>query len=210
MDREVFAFQEVPRLLTERLLLRAMEERDCRDLFDLYSLEEVVRYTPLEPFRSMQDVIREWNWHQEIFAEQSGLRWVIEDKSSAKVIGTCGFLQYEKTHRRIELGYDLAPPYWGRGVMTEAARRVLSFGFRDMGVNRIEAKIDPENIASERLLLRLGFQKEGVMRQHEFEKGRYVDIAVFSLLRSEYGAQRQALAADAWHDGDKDSERLRD
>ncbi|MDU5145868.1 MAG: GNAT family protein [Paenibacillus dendritiformis] len=203
MDREVFAFQEVPRLLTERLLLRAMEERDCRDLFDLYSLEEVVRYTPLEPFRSMQDVIREWNWHQEIFAEQSGLRWVIEDKSSAKVIGTCGFLQYEKTHRRIELGYDLAPPYWGRGVMTEAARRVLSFGFRDMGVNRIEAKIDPENIASERLLLRLGFQKEGVMRQHEFEKGRYVDIAVFSLLRSEYGAQRQALAADAWHDDDR-------
>ncbi|CAH8771079.1 GNAT family N-acetyltransferase [Paenibacillus dendritiformis] len=192
-----FTFQEFPRLETERLLLRAMEERDCSDIFDLYSLEEVVRYTPLEAFQSIQDVIREWNWHQEIFAEQSGLRWVIEDKSSAKVIGTCGFLQYEKAHRRTELGYDLAPPYWGRGVMTEAAQRVLSFGFRDIGVNRIEAKIDPENIASERLLLRLGFQKEGVMRQQEFEKGRYVDIAMFSMLRSEYEAQRLAIGAKA-------------
>ncbi|WP_242069728.1 GNAT family N-acetyltransferase [Paenibacillus dendritiformis] len=80
--------------------------------------------------------------------------------------------------------------------MTEAARRVLSFGFRDMGVNRIEAKVDPENIASERLLLRLGFQKEGVMRQQEFEKGRYVDIAVFSMLKCEYEVQRQPLTAD--------------
>ncbi|BFH13790.1 GNAT family N-acetyltransferase [Paenibacillus melissococcoides] len=191
-----FTFQAFPCLQTECFLLRAMEERDCRDIFDLYSLEDVVRYTPLEPFQSIQDVIREWNWHQQIFAEQSGLRWVIEEKSSAKVIGTCGFLQYEKTHRRIELGYDLAPPYWGRGVMTEAAQRILSFGFRDIGVNRIEAKIDPENIASERLLLRLGFQKEGVMRQQEFEKERYVDIAVFSILKREFDAQRQALTSD--------------
>ncbi|MGG4398079.1 GNAT family protein [Paenibacillus thiaminolyticus] len=192
-----FTFQEIPRLQTERFLLRAMEERDCSDIMELYSDEEVVRYTPLEPFQSLQDVIREWNWHQSIFAEQSGVRWVIEDTSSAKVIGTCGFLQYEKTHRRVELGYDLAPPYWGRGVMTEVAQRVLAFGFRDIGVNRVEAKIDPENIASERLLLRLGFQKEGVMRQQEFEKGRYVDIAMYSLLKNEHEAHRHAPATDA-------------
>lgn len=192
-----FTFQEFPRLQTERFLLRAMEERDCNDIMDLYSLEEVVRYTPLEPFQSIQDVIREWNWHHSIFAEQSGLRWVIEDTSSAKVIGTCGYLQYEKAHRRIELGYDLSPQYWRRGVMTEVAQCVLSFGFRELGVNRVEAKIEPENIASERLLLRLGFQKEGMMRQQEFEKGRYVDISVFSLLRSEYEAYRNANGAGA-------------
>ncbi|WP_259392263.1 GNAT family N-acetyltransferase [Paenibacillus thiaminolyticus] len=81
----IFTFQEFPRL--ERFLLRAMEERDCSGMMDLYSDEEVVRYTPLEPFQSLQDVIREWNWHQSIFAEQSGVRWVIEDTSSAKVIG---------------------------------------------------------------------------------------------------------------------------
>ncbi|MDQ0660970.1 RimJ/RimL family protein N-acetyltransferase [Paenibacillus sp. W2I17] len=69
--------------------------------------------------------------------------------------------------------------------MTEVARAVLHFGFTSMQLNKIEARVEPENEASIRLLHKLDFQQEGVLRQHEFEKGRYIDLAVFSKLRSE-------------------------
>ncbi|CAH1212175.1 IS1595 family transposase ISSpgl1 [Paenibacillus plantiphilus] len=181
-----FALKEFPRLQTDRLILRQGEKKDCQAIFELYSCESVVAYMPLAPFADIQEAIDEMNWHQRIFAEGTGMRWLIEEKESGKVIGTCGFLNFDHTHNRIEIGYDLSPDFWGQGLMKEAADRVISFGFSLMKVNRIEARVEPENGASMRLMDKLGFHKEGVLRQLEFEKGKYVDLAVFSLLLSEY------------------------
>ncbi|OAB40380.1 GNAT family N-acetyltransferase [Paenibacillus antarcticus] len=179
-------FIDFPQLKTERFTLRKEEERDRYDIYELYSNEDVVKYMPFTPFTSIEDAINEMNWYQRIFKEQSGLRWMIEDNESNKVIGTCGFLNYEKIHNRIEIGYDLSPNFWGNGIMTEVVKCIMDFGFLTMKVNKIEAKVEPENEASIRLMYRLGFQKEGVLRQHEFEKGKYVDLAIYSKLKSEY------------------------
>ncbi|MEK4511106.1 GNAT family N-acetyltransferase [Paenibacillus sp. FSL K6-2524] len=181
-----FAFIDFPRLETERFTLRKEEEQDRYDIFELYSNERVVKHMPFTPFISVEDAVDEMNWYHKIFKEQSGLRWMIEDKESTKVIGTCGFLNYEKIHNRIEIGYDLSPDFWGKGIMTEVANCIIDFGFLRMKVNKIEAKVEPENEASIRLIYKLGFHKEGVLRQHEFEKGKYIDLAVFSKLKSEY------------------------
>ncbi|WP_440111583.1 GNAT family N-acetyltransferase [Paenibacillus sp. QZ-Y1] len=180
-----FTFDKFPELKTERYTLRAAEEQDGPDLLELYSDEAVVEFMPLTPFESVEDALGEMSWYAKIFKERSGLRWMIEDGESGKVIGTCGFLNYEDVHNRAEIGYDLHPAFWGKGVMTEVARVILHFGFMDMQLNKIEARVEPENKASIRLLHKLGFQQEGVLRQHEFEKGRYIDLAVFSKLRSE-------------------------
>ena len=185
MNSEV-AFVDFPRLKTEHFTLRKEEEKDRYDIFELYSNEDVVKYMPLTPFLSVEDAINEMKWYQKIFKEQSGIRWMIEDSQSKKVIGTCGFLNYEKIHSRIEIGYDLTPNFWGKGIMTEVVKCIMDFGFLTMEVNKIEAKVDPENEASIRLMYKLGFYKEGVLRQHEFEKGKYVDLAIFSKLKSEY------------------------
>ncbi|AOZ90999.1 GNAT family N-acetyltransferase [Paenibacillus crassostreae] len=181
-----FAFINFPRLKTERFTLRKAEEKDQHDIFELYSNESVIKYMPFTPFISVEDAINEMSWYQKIFKEQSGLRWMIEDSESKKVIGTCGFLNYEKMHNRIEIGYDLTPHFWGKGIMTEVVKCIMDFGFLTMKVNKIEAKVEPENEASIRLMYKLGFHKEGVLRQHEFEKGKYVDLAIFSKLKSEY------------------------
>lgn len=180
-----FTFTVFPELKTERCILREVGADDCAEIYELYSNADVVKYMPFTPFTSVQDARDEMHWYQKIFKEQSGLRWMIEDRESKKVVGTCGFLNYEKIHNRIEIGYDLTPDFWGKGIMTEVVQCVVDFGFLNMSLNKIEAKIEPENEASIRLMNKLGFYKEGVLRQHELEKGKYVDLAVFSKLRSE-------------------------
>ncbi|MBU8597630.1 N-acetyltransferase [Shouchella clausii] len=180
-----FPLTEMPTIMTARFVLRPIERRDAGDMTMLYADEEVVRYTPLEPYVTIEDGVKAVEWCTNIFAEGTGIRWGIEDPSSGTVIGTCGYLNYEPEHRRIELGYDLAKRYWGQGIMTEVAEAVIDFGFRHLGINRIEAKIIPDNEASGHLLIKLGFQYEGKLRQHEFEKGRFIDIAVYSILREE-------------------------
>jgi ribosomal-protein-alanine N-acetyltransferase len=138
------------------------------------------------PFTSVEDAKGEISWYEKIFLEQTGMRWVIEDKITQKVIGTCGYLNYEAEHKRIEIGYDLSPKAWGKGIMTEALKPIIHFAFHDMNMNKIEAEVTSENDASLHLLSKLGFHKDGVLRQHEFEKGRYIDLAIYSLLKSEY------------------------
>ncbi len=173
-------------LETERLILRKATEEDMEDLYELYSQERVVELLPLALFTSLQDARDELIWYEKILEEGSGMRWVIEEKLSSKVIGTCGFLYYEKEHNRIEIGYDLHPSYWGKGYMTEALDTIIKYGFKDMNLNKIEAKAVVENSASAKVLVRLGFQQEGVLRQHEFEKGRYIDLAVYAILSEKY------------------------
>jgi len=186
MMKSGFEFIDFPVLETERFILRKGTVDDGNDIFELYANENVVKYLPLNLFESPDDAMVEINWYEKIFKEQIGLRWVIEEAKTKKVIGTCGYLNYEKEHNRIEMGYDLNPVYWGQGIMQETLGKIIHFAFTSMAINKIEAKVEPENKASIRLLEKLKFCQEGVLRQHEFEKGKYVDLVLFSMLKSEY------------------------
>jgi len=186
MMKSGFEFKDFPKLETERFILRKGTVDDGNDLFELYANENVVKYLPLNLFESVEDAMVEINWYEKIFKEQIGLRWVIEEAKTKKVIGTCGYLNYEKEHNRIEIGYDLKPAYWGQGIMQKTLGKIIHFAFTSMEINKIEAKVEPENKASIRLLGKLNFCQEGVLRQHEFEKGKYVDLVLFSILRSEF------------------------
>lgn len=183
-----FEFKDFPKLETERFILRKGTVDDRNDLFELYADENVVKYLPLNLFKTVEDANDEINWYEKIFKEQIGLRWVIEEAKTKKVIGTCGYLNYEKEHNRIEIGYDLKSDYWGQGIMQETLGKIIHFAFTSMEINKIEAKVEPENKSSIRLLGKLNFCQEGVLRQHEFEKGKYVDLVLFSILKSEYNA----------------------
>lgn len=181
-----FSFHAFPQMETDRFILRKTEERDTRDLFELYSEKEVLKYTPLFPFSAKDEAWHEMNWHLEIFNQQIGIRWLIEEKRSGKVIGTCGFLHYLKEYGRTEIGYDLAPSYWRRGIMSEVAAPILAFGFNSMKLNRIEAKVDPANVASIGLLTKLGFKQAGELREYETGEGNSIKLLVFSILRKQF------------------------
>jgi len=107
----------------------------------------------------------------------------------AKMIGTCSFGSWERDHRRAEIGYVLNRRYWGQGYMTEVVRAIIAFGFRELGLNRIQARCEVPNIGSARVMEKAGMSFEGVLRQQLFEKGSYRDMKMYSILRSEWEDQ---------------------
>jgi len=118
--------------------------------------------------------------------ENKGIRWGIIIRGGDGLVGTCGYYDWNKTSHRAEIGYDLEPAQWGKGIMAEALRAVLRYGFEEMGSNRIQAIIDSENVRSIKLVERLGFKREGVLRQNSYFRGRFRDEVCFSLLKEEW------------------------
>ncbi|MGG6310822.1 GNAT family N-acetyltransferase [Paenibacillus macerans] len=176
-----------PQLETERFILRKLTSDDAEDLFRYFSNDEVTKYYDLErlvELKQAEELIQNWNSR---YLERRGFRWAITVKSeSDRVIGTCGFHNWSQGHYKAEVGYELNPDYWRQGVMTEVLQEIMRFGFEDLGLNRIEAYIDPDNIRSRYLLEKTGFHEEGYLKECFFEKDQFVDAVLFALLKKQY------------------------
>lgn len=173
---------EFPVLETERLLLRQLTSEDSKDLFEYFSLEEVMKYYDLEAFKTEEDaenIIHHFNTE---FEKGKGFRWALELKSENKVIGTCGYHNWYPEHYRAEIGYELNPLFWRQSYMKEAILPILTFGLETMQLHRVDAFIDPANISSEKLLSSLNFNEEGTLKDYFFEKGKFVDVKLFGLI----------------------------
>lgn len=107
-------------------------------------------------------------------------------KGDGHIVGTCGFVNWSLDHARAELGYAIHREYWGQGLVPEAVRAMISFGFEKIGLNRIEARCIAENTASARVMEKAGMSYEGTLRQREFIKGAYRNIKLYAILESEY------------------------
>ncbi len=171
-----------PDLSTDRLLLRGIQESDSTFLFRHLGDGDVCRYLfDAEPYTTIdeaEELVR-------LFIDPEGRtlnRWIIVEKASGEPIGTCGFSLWDRENNRAEIGYDLGSAHWGRGYMTEALTAALASGFDNMSLNRVEAIIALENVASFRLVEKLGFQREAVLRDRHLFRGRYYDHYLYSLL----------------------------
>jgi ribosomal-protein-alanine N-acetyltransferase len=179
-------FDDLPTLETGRLLLRKVTLDDAADIFEYASDPEVPKYMPWEPHRSIEDTLDYLAHVMERYRQRQAGPWGIVHKGDAKLIGTCAYGSWHQEHNRAEIGYVLSRRYWGQGYTTEAVRAIVGFGFQVMGLNRIEARCEVPNIASARVMEKVGMQFEGVLRQHVFAKGRYRDMKIYSILRSEW------------------------
>ncbi len=189
-----FTFESMPRLESARLVLREADaSRDLDGLFELFADPEVARFTDTGPFTTIDEAVEVMAWIRDIFARQRGMRWVIAPASAEeRLIGTCGFNMWRTWNNSAEIGYDLARAHWGQGLMTEALNVVIRFGFERMGLNRVEADVTVGNDGSVKVLEKLGFHEEGVLRQRGFWKGDYHDLRLFSLLRADWPGCRAA------------------
>lgn len=174
---------EPPRLETPRLLLRAMRMDDAPDFYEYARDPEVARFTTWSAHGSMDETRGFLKFAIERGATHEHIAWGIEDKQSARFIGTIGFHAIRTMHARGELGYALARPFWNRGLMSEAARAVLDYGFHSLRLNRIEAYCLPENIGSARVMEKIGMRYEGTLRQHAYVKGAFVDLKLYAMLK---------------------------
>lgn len=179
-------FSDLAPIETERLLLRKMALADAEDMFEYASDPEVTNYTTWYPHTSIEDS-RQFLEHITGRYDRHGVaEWGVIHKRDRKFIGTCGYIYWEPQHARAEIGYALSRSYWGQGLMSEAAREVISFGFRNMTLNRVEARCLPENIGSARVLEKSGMNFEGILRQHMYIKGRYIDLKMYAIVRSDW------------------------
>lgn len=184
-----------PELETERLVLRQMTMDDLDFYFRHFSVEEIVVGSAYPAPANLEAARRELQMFIiDLFEKGLGFRWGIIRKGEAKLIGTCGYYAWNKEACKAEIGYDLEPLFWGQGIMNEALSEMLRFGFEEMNLNRIQVKAAPYNERSIRLIRRLGFRKEGVMRDNFIFKGELQDDILFSLLRSEWDEKRKKAA----------------
>ena len=178
--------EEVPVLTTEHLVLRPIVEKDIAALFDLFSSEPVMQFMDVERFTNISEAAQMVTFFRDKLASGEGMRWAVCFKDKDELIGSCGYHHISRNHYKAEIGYDLLPKYWGKGIMRNAIHALVQYGFEGFGLNRIEAIVDPINTRSYKLLENLGFQKEGMHRQAFFEKGRFVDVYIYSMLQSDY------------------------
>ena len=192
MTREA-PFTHFPTLTTARLQLRRMEPRDTEALYAIYADEETMRYYG-EPYQSREELDLALTLRQEDYAARRAIRWGIALKDADILIGSCGFHHFGEGYYRAETGYILNRAYWGQGIMAEALTAIISYGFGEMGLRRIEAIIDIANERSKGVLLKLGFQYEGNLRQRYRIGDRFEDEHYFGLLRDEWLARQNAPA----------------
>lgn len=180
----MIAFPNLP-TGTERLSLRLLGANDAPDLLAIYGDAEVVRYWSHLPWTGREQAEAMLARDQAAFAEGSALRLGIELIDEARIIGTLALFNLSPANRRAEIGYALARAYWGQGFMHEALTCFVDWLFDTLSLHRLEADIDPANRASARSLLRLGFQREGLLRERWIVDGQTSDTELYGLLARE-------------------------
>lgn len=175
-----------PTLETERLRLRPFTDADADDLFALQSDADVLRYWDSPPWTDRTAVARFMAVCQQMADDGSGARVAIERASDQTFIGWCTFNSWNPEFRSASLGYCLNAAAWGRGYATEAARVLLQWAFDTLDLNRVQSETDTRNVASARVLEKLGFVLEGTLREDCIVNGDVSDTWVYGLLRRDW------------------------
>jgi len=182
-----------PILETSRLILKKISSEDAEDMFEYASDPEVTKYlSSWEYHKNIEDSLKFINLLLSRYEKGNPSDWGVYLKENGKLIGTCGFSFIDEKNMVGEVGYVLGRKYWNKGIMTEAVRKVIEFGFEKLNLNRIQARCKVENIASERVMQKVGMKFEGVLREAVFAKGRFWDMKMYSILKREYEKNREA------------------
>jgi RimJ/RimL family protein N-acetyltransferase len=176
----------IPTLETERLILRRLELSDAPLVYDYVQERDIAYNTLLIPYPYPEGDAEEWITGTHHSAEEaSGFTFAITRRADGLFMGAIG-IGNDQGHKRAEIGYWLGKPHWGQGYMSEAARRVIQFGFEDLKLNRIYAAYFTRNPASRRVMEKAGMTYEGTMRQNVLKWGEFVDIGFCAILREEW------------------------
>ncbi|WP_296683890.1 GNAT family N-acetyltransferase [Flavobacterium sp.] len=182
----VFNFAPFPNLETNRLNLRRLTSADVNEILALRSNPEIMKFIPRPLMKTKEEALEFISVMDTNVNNNNVINWAITTKEDDRLIGMIGFYRMKPENYRAEVGYILSAEFHGKGIITEALERVIQFGFEEMGLNSIEAVIDPENFGSEKVLLKNNFVKEGHFKEHTFFEGKFLDSVFYSLLKKNY------------------------
>lgn len=177
-------------LATSRLKLRPLRHEDALSLFQMWSDPVAMRYFTIPAMTRVDQATERVTRAMKRLSEGEEIICAVELSATGEVVGDCALLHADEQCRRIEIGFSLNRKHWGRGYMTEAASALIDHAFSAMNMRRIEADIDPRNIGSARLLERLGFVMEGLLRERWMVGDEVSDSAFYGLLERDRQSRR--------------------
>lgn len=177
---------ELPTLAAPRVALRSLTESDADALFGIFSNPTVMRYwstLPMSDIAQARELVADI---QEGFRTRRLFQWGVVRLEDDRVIGTCTLFAINESQGRAEVGYALGHEFWGHGYMKEALTALVDFAFGTLGMRRLEADVDPRNAGSLHAVERLGFRREGILRERWMVNGELQDSVVLGLLSHEW------------------------
>ena len=179
------ALSPIPELAGARVRLRALAARDADALFALHSDARVMKFWSFPAWTERSQAVAHIERMARERTQMEFYPWVATLPGDDTLVGTCSLFGVHRDHLRGVIGYALSPSLWGRGLASDMLALALDHAFDGIGLNRIEADIDPHNVASCRLVERAGFKREGTLRERWRVGGGVQDTALYGLLRSD-------------------------
>ena len=170
-------------LTTPRLTLRPLEPRDADALFTMMSDEETMRFWDYPAFKDPETVAEILEAQLADVTDGKALYWAVTLAPQGEVIGSCDLSEIDRHHRRAEVGFLFRRAYWGNGYAREAMEAIAGYAFEDLKLDRLWARFHTGNLASQRLLERLGFSREGTLRGHVVRDGARRDCEIYARMR---------------------------
>lgn len=169
---------------TPNFTLRPFTQADLQNVFKGLSHPLVIPYYGVS-FKTLEETQTQIDWFETIERENTG-RWrAICSKDLSTFCGAVGFNYWSQEHKKAEIGFWLLPDFWRKGIIKEVVPRMVEYGFKEMGLHRIEAEVETGNTASKNVLTGLGFKFEGTKRDCEIKGGRFISLDIFSMLSTD-------------------------
>ena len=179
-------FQPFPNLESERLVLRRLKDSDAPEVFKIRGNPERMKYIPRPILQNEEEALAMIQMMNSKIDENTDINWGVCLKDTDTIIGFMGFYRVQPENYRTEIGYMVLPEYDGKGYVSEAVYTMVNYAFTTAGFHSVEAVIDPNNFASEKVLLKNGFRKEAHFVENFFWKDEFIDSVHYGILKREF------------------------
>lgn len=181
-------FDKFPEIETARFLLREIRDYDYKDIFEIYSDAEVLAYQNMVSMKSLDESQNYIKFIYDGYKNRQFVRWCIVRKEDSKLIGLVALHHIENENFKTSIGYILNKKYWNQKIMSEVLNVIIDYIFNELKLNRIEADIHPENVASIKLCEKFGFKREGLLEESIFnrEKSKFEDRLIYGIIKKNY------------------------
>ena len=186
MNKINLEFDKFPQIQNESFILSEVKKDDYSSLYEIYSDDETIKYQQIDTMKTIEQSQKSVQSFLQGFINRKFIRWCISRKEDDKVIGLITLHDFDNWNSKTEIGYMLNRKYWGQNIMSEVGREIIKFTFETIRLNRIEASIHPENIASIKLSEKLGFKKEGLKIEaaYNIRTKEYEDRLIFGITKN--------------------------
>lgn len=175
---------ENPKIRTEKLLLRQIDENDIENVFKGLSHTDVIKHYGIS-FDSLEATKEQMTWFADLEKNGTGMWFAVCSLDNKTLYGAGGLNSLSKEHNKAEIGFWLLPEFWGYGIMKEAMPLICDFGFDKLGLHRIEGFVESENVNCKNAMAKLDFQHEGTMKDCEIKNGKFISLDIYAKIKNE-------------------------